>query len=182
MLAVNPGGLPGGKHVCGPVMRQATPLLPIAASRICQSQAKPSQHQQTQHSPQQPTDQQPTDSHQPTQPTKSMAFSQPLFRSIDSAFGSTINRSFADRAVMAVFAFLVPLLTIEINYFRLAAFRNWFERGQIRRRCQVSSGVGVDGRHHGGDGDSPSKEALALSYGAIRRASLWSPRRHCMSF
>jgi hypothetical protein len=101
-----------------------------------------------------------------------MAFSQPLFRSIDSAFGSTITRSFADRAVMAVFAFLVPLLTMEINYFRLAAFRNWFERGQMRRRRQVSSGVGVDGRHHGGDGDSPSKEALALSYGAVRRASL----------
>lgn len=34
-----------------------------------------------------------------------------------------------------VFAFLVPLLTMEINYFRLAVFRNWFaRRREVRQR------------------------------------------------
>ncbi len=37
----------------------------------------------------------------------------------------------ANAALIAVFAYLVPLLTMEINYFRLAVYKSW--RRQVRR-------------------------------------------------
>jgi len=58
VLAVDRGGLPGGKQVCGRVVRQATPLLLIAASRICPSQAstnRPNTHRNNQQTNSQPT-------------------------------------------------------------------------------------------------------------------------------
>ena len=46
------------------------------------------------------------------------------------------TQGLANAAIIAVFAYLVPLLTMEINYFRLAAYKSW---RRLRRSEHTSS-------------------------------------------
>ncbi|KAL7518112.1 hypothetical protein ACHAWX_002973 [Stephanocyclus meneghinianus] len=67
-----------------------------------------------------------------------MAF-EPILQSLDGAEAVLVPYKFFNGAIIVVFAFLVPLLTMEINYFRLAVFRNWYagerqKRSMARRR------------------------------------------------
>lgn len=67
-----------------------------------------------------------------------MAF-EPILQSLDGAEAVLVPYKFFNGAIIVVFAFLVPLLTMEINYFRLAVFRNWYaderqKRTMARRR------------------------------------------------
>jgi hypothetical protein len=67
-----------------------------------------------------------------------MAF-EPILQSLDGAETVLVPYKFFNGAIIVVFAFLVPLLTMEINYFRLAVFRTWYagereKRSRDRRR------------------------------------------------
>ncbi|KAL3796891.1 hypothetical protein HJC23_008844 [Cyclotella cryptica] len=62
-----------------------------------------------------------------------MAF-EPILQSLDGAEAMLVPYKFFNGAIIVVFAFLVPLLTLEINYFRLAVFRNWYAGERDKRR------------------------------------------------
>ena len=52
------------------------------------------------------------------------------------------SQSIANGAIIAIFAYLVPLLTMEINYFRFAVYKSWrrdnhFLRNSIARRKRL---------------------------------------------
>ena len=68
-----------------------------------------------------------------------MAF-EPLLDSLSDEYVLPTSQSFANAAIIAVFAFLVPLLTMEINFFRLAAYRAWRKCNRLTRPVrQVSA-------------------------------------------
>ena len=72
-----------------------------------------------------------------------MAF-EPIFESINSEDSVyLVPYTITNGAVIVVFAFLVPLLTMEINYLRLGVFRNWFV---MERDCARNRRMGDESR------------------------------------
>jgi hypothetical protein len=84
-----------------------------------------------------------------------MAF-EPIFQSLHTDT-TVITYKLVNGAIIVVFAFLVPLLTMEINYFRLAVFRMWFvgereRRRDARRKCRGDGVLDSDEQEEGVDG------------------------------
>jgi len=53
------------------------------------------------------------------------------------------TQGLANAAIIAVFAYLVPLLTMEINYFRLAAYKSWRRLRRMERNTASNAGKPV---------------------------------------
>ena len=49
----------------------------------------------------------------------------PLLQALNSDYILPATQSIGNAAIIAVFAYLVPLLTMEINFFRLAVYKSW---------------------------------------------------------
>ena len=94
--------------------------------------------------------------------------SLPSFSAIDGADDLPEEQSLVNAAIVVVFAYLVPLLTMEINYFRLAAYKSWRRRLRAReaRRASASKGAAADGD------DGKEEPGLQDAYDSIRRASV----------
>ena len=54
----------------------------------------------------------------------------PLLSALEEDYVLPATQSIANAAIIAVFAYIVPLLTMEINFFRLAVYKSW--RRQVR--------------------------------------------------
>jgi hypothetical protein len=95
-----------------------------------------------------------------------MAF-EPIFAALQSGENTTLpsQHPYTSAAIIAIFAFLVPLLTMEINYFRLAVYRAWHrqrrESEKLKRKQEgalaaaaaaaARSVTRADDRYAGGD-------------------------------
>ena len=64
------------------------------------------------------------------------------------------SQSIANAAIIAIFAYLVPLLTMEINYFRFAVYKSW-RRGNLRiaRRVELKKQNRKEKSGHGSSDD-----------------------------
>lgn len=85
-----------------------------------------------------------------------MALFEPIFQSHASSSAHLVPYKLANGAIIVAFAFLVPLLTMEINYFRLGVFRN---RYLAEREARRRAGGRLDGsaRESSSDGSSSSR-------------------------
>lgn len=62
-----------------------------------------------------------------------MAF-EPFLESFGKDYDLPASQSIANAAIIVVFTFLLPLLTMEINYFRLAIYQSWKTRVRLKHR------------------------------------------------
>lgn len=72
----------------------------------------------------------------------------PLLSALDDDFELPTSQGIANGAIIVVFAYLVPLLTMEINFFRLAVYKSWrrqvrVEKKNQQQRSDVSASVGM---------------------------------------
>ncbi|EED91021.1 predicted protein [Thalassiosira pseudonana CCMP1335] len=93
-----------------------------------------------------------------------MAF-EPIFAALQSGENTTLpsQHPYTSAAIIVIFAFLVPLLTMEINYFRLAVYRAWHrqrreseklkrkQEGALAAAAAARSVTRADNRDAGGD-------------------------------
>jgi hypothetical protein len=89
----------------------------------------------------------------------------PLLWALSDDYVLPPTQSYVNAAIIAVFAFLVPLLTMEINYFRLAVYRSWrrqaakVDRGKRNRRTRKKTRDG----NGNGNGNGNGKQRMMMS-------------------
>lgn len=71
------------------------------------------------------------------------------------------TQGLANAAIIAVFAYLVPLLTMEINYFRLAAYKSWRRLCRVERTAPTATKPVFVSTDLQGDEEVPEKIVLA---------------------
>lgn len=71
------------------------------------------------------------------------------------------TQGLANAAIIAVFAYLVPLLTMEINYFRLAAYKSWRRLCRVERTAPTATKPVFVSADLQGDEEVPEKIVLA---------------------
>lgn len=66
-----------------------------------------------------------------------MAF-EPFLSSFQADYELPSSQNISNAAIIVIFAFLVPLLTMEINYFRLAIYKSWRHQVTLERRREFN--------------------------------------------
>ncbi|KAL7546304.1 hypothetical protein ACHAWF_009633 [Thalassiosira exigua] len=83
---------------------------------------------------------------------------EPLLSALEDDHPLPPVQPLANAAIVAVLAYLVPLLTMEINYFRLAAYRSW-RRGNGKGRGGRAAATGIPTGASSGGADGGDAEA-----------------------
>lgn len=87
----------------------------------------------------------------------------PLLSALEEDYVLPATQSIANAAIIAVFAYIVPLLTMEINFFRLAVYKSW--RRQVRSdekkgaTSATSSGVAAAGGSDDSNNEEPDESS-----------------------
>mmetsp|Transcript_37977 Transcript_37977/g.62056 ORF Transcript_37977/g.62056 Transcript_37977/m.62056 type:complete len:140 (+) Transcript_37977:156-575(+) len=75
-----------------------------------------------------------------------MVSPHPLLSALGEDYALPSEQAIANAAIIVVFAYLVPLLTMEINFFRLAVYKSWRRQDRLleKKKRTVAEADGVD--------------------------------------